>query len=258
MSNADSFLETAANGKYNSSARSSERIKIFTLDGGVEKELPGFRITSEKTTNGKIMSVSLVDGSSVSKAKLDRTQINEFHNFFGATYSYGSKYRKVIDNELWQGVYNVDLYHSFTGYDSRNGAPRKKIEAAVACRKCFIILPTRIITIDHQAPQTGGTKLAILRIFRGLGLTAGGPRLNGKNYKSIQLTASKVGGDPAPVMARPKTEPLKTLNDAGTLYYSVLKANDEGWLGKACLHHYLNLRPMCGPCNSSLSNKNIW
>jgi hypothetical protein len=52
---------------------------------------------------------------------------------------------------------------------------------------------------------------------------------------------------------------MNTLSDAGAIYYSVFEAMNRGAdLQEACMHHYLNLRPLCGPCNSSLSNSNIF
>jgi predicted RNA-binding Zn-ribbon protein involved in translation (DUF1610 family) len=161
-----------------------------------------------------------------------------------------SNYRNVKDNPQWRSVYGAEELNHL--YISKQHGPLAKPEPSVACRSCGIVLPLKVMTVDHQSPQTGGEIGAICRVFRGLGLTKAGPK-GKKNKAAIQANAAAVGGK---VVEQTGTwSDRYTFNDVGTLYYSVMKgANQTAALADKCLHHFLNLRPVCGPCNSRLKN----
>jgi hypothetical protein len=249
----------AASDTFFNAVINNSNIGVFGLEGNTEK--PYFcRITATNSLAG-IPTIYLVDSNPAQPtiyASLTASHINSLFSFLDRN-SYGSKYRNVLNNDLWKAVYLVTHNYRMDAYDTRRNQPLNKYETVVACRKCFLVLPTRIITIDHQGPQSGGELMAFYRVFRGLGLTTGGPRDFGKNYRSVKSMASLVGGSSNTPAGVPRTAPLKTLNATGILYYSIMKY--IGWFDfvkKRCMHHYLNLRPLCGPCNSSLSNRNIW
>lgn len=248
MSNADTFFNTVR----------TSNVFVYGRSGDAEMPYGGDRIhvANDMFGNPRIWCSNYQ--MTIHYASLTAPQINTFFSFLDRN-SFGSKYRDVLKHGIWKAVYNVQENFMLPAYDSRRNLDGHKSETVVACRKCFIKLPTRIITIDHQGPKSGGEMMAFFRVFRGLGLTDGGPRHMGKNYQSVVTMAALVGGKSDVLPGTPRSVPLKTLNATGIIYYSILR--HLGWLDwvkRRCMHHYLNLRPLCGPCNSSLSNRNIW
>jgi hypothetical protein len=124
----------------------------------------------------------------------------------------------------------------------------------VNCRQCGILLPLSVASIDHQAPQTTGITKAMCRFFRSVGCTVG----SGKGTKSITLQykyAPQIGAYDSPSTGN--REERYTLNEIGRMYYTMMHLSGQLDLFKAaCMHSGFNLRPVCPPCNSSLSNTN--
>ena len=87
-----------------------------------------------------------------------------------------------------------------------------------------MLLPLKVLTVDHQKAQAAESSVPIVRVFRGLGLTSGGPKtyqVTRKNKKAVDAYAASVGGQTAqPGNIGDRT----TLNNAGIIYYSVFKA----------------------------------
>jgi hypothetical protein len=97
----------------------------------------------------------------------------------------------------------------------------------------------------------------MLRVFRGFGLTRDPP--GGKKGKAATATFAVTVGGTVGGNGSPDGAGKRTLNPTGILYYTIIReANLEATLEKTCMHHYLNLRPVCLPCNSRLGNLNTW
>lgn len=224
-------------------------IKAHRIEGGAEKLIAGHHVYANIAHN-KVVDLTLrhtATGNVLATVTL--AQATTFFNFVEDSYK-SSNYRDVKSNAQWRAVYNVEdnVLHL---YVHRIHGSMAKPESMVSCRACGIVLPLKVITVDHQAPQTGGDIGAICRIFRGLGLTRGGARGN-KNKTAVQANTVAVGGTVANLGS---WDERYSLNDAGTIYYSIIKeANQLGKLAEHCMQHMLNLRPVCGPCNSRLKN----
>lgn len=222
-------------------------IKAHRIEGGFETPLAGHHVYANIVHN-KVVDLTLRHANNV-LATVTSAQANTFFNFVEDSYK-SSNYRDVKNNAQWRAVYNVqdNVLHSYV--HPTHGSMAKP-ESMVSCRACGIVLPLKVITVDHQAPQTGGDIGAICRIFRGLGLTLGSPRGH-KNKTAVQANAVAVGGTVAQVGS---WDERYSLNDAGVIYYSIIKeAHQLGKLAEHCMQHMLNLRPVCGPCNSRLKN----
>jgi hypothetical protein len=238
-------------------ALSDPAIKAFFLADSLEQPGSGHHVKAVAKYN-QIDTLTLMN-EYVKPAQALHTitgvQIAKFFKLFGVAKGYTkATYRNVKDSPHWRTAYAIEPVW-FSRMHKTHG-PMPLLADATSCRACGLVLPLRNLTIDHQKAQAGGEEAAICRVFRGVGLTVAGPH-GAKNNMALGQFATLVGGNSNP--PRGSREDRYTLNAAGAIYYSVLKAaNQLGELKKACMHHYLNLRPICGPCNSSLGNLNIF
>ena len=81
-----------------------------------------------------------------------------------------------------------------------------------------------------------------------------------KNRFLQRQVAAAVGGTTNVVQfgAKGDLNQRYTLNEKGILFFTVLIQNQmyDDMLGMS-MHHIVNLRPMCGSCNSRLGNSNV-
>jgi hypothetical protein len=219
---------------------------------------PQFTITTDgadRPINPIVTKISLLaNGAEV--ATLTRPELKEFFSFVETNTD--SNYRNVKTNTLWRVVYCVQPLDFFKFDSKLNQTSRVKLEATY-CQKCGINLPLRNLTIDHQKPQQGGDIEAMLRVFRAAGLTVSTG--SGQKNRYIQgQVAKSVGGNVNVLPRGQKGSDLDryTFNDKGIIYFTMLQfygLTDQ--MRQMSMHHVVNLRPMCGPCNSALRNTNI-
>lgn len=230
-------------------------MKAYTLVNGEERKLAD---TVKPVLSFRSFSKLQLKGiNSTLKAEITYDQAAKFFEYLRDGSYAPTMYRNVKNNEHWKTAYGVQNYNFAT--KTKAGVSSSETLNGAACRKCNLILPLKILTVDHQRPQEGGSNLAILRFFRALGLTEGGPSIGGKNRAALARYAANVGGDSTIGAAASKDAKKYQLSSVGIIYYTVLwHGKFIGKLQEVCMHHYLNLRPLCGPCNSSLSNSNIW
>jgi hypothetical protein len=184
--------------------------------------------------------------------RIDGGQVSKFFEALNKRYA-PTTYRNVKNSAEWKANYGV-AQHNFTAI-SKAGTHSIVIADATSCRVCGLLLPLTHLTVDHQKAQVGGELASVLRVFRGFGLTVAGPT-GGKGKATATAVAISLGGT---VGLGGSRADRYTLNLAGIIYYSVFriaKAIDD--LTTVCMHHPLNLRPVCGPCNSSLQNQNVF
>jgi hypothetical protein len=183
------------------------------------------------------------------------TQIRAFSDIFERdSFKKKNSYREIKDNQDWRNIYGVD-YPNLDWIDPKSGAVTNVATPSVYCRACGIYMPLKLATVDHQRPQAGGAILAVCRVFRALGLTEGGAT-GAKGQYFNQIYAASVGGTVDGKIYG--GEERYTLNPIGEIYYSLLQKSGLMLEFKdVCMHSVYNLRPVCGPCNSSLSNSNV-
>jgi hypothetical protein len=100
---------------------------------------------------------------------------------------------------------------------------------------------------------------AMLRVFRVLGLTVSTG--SGQKNRFLQGQFAPFVGGQTTILSRGdrgSTPDRYTLSAKGIIYFTALQhyALTKEMMPMA-MHHIVNLRPMCGPCNSSLRNSNI-
>lgn len=188
---------------------------------------------------------------------LTRTELNNFFSFVQDNTD--TNYRTVKNNNLWRTLYGVNG-RTFDTYDSKSNTRGTKQYDTTYCQKCHVVLPLRNLTIDHQKPQKGGEMQAMMRVFRAAGLTISTGTGNKNRYLQGQV-AQGVGGNTT-VLPRGGTRGSDadrySLSTKGIIYYTALyHAKQAGAMLAMSMHHIANLRPMCGPCNSSLRNSNV-
>lgn len=237
-----------------------QRQDAYYLEKGVHtKETQGSFFIARRARNtsphlNAIGHFELVDHQNLIRATLDRTQYSNLLRLLSGEYCFTkSTYREVKKYQKWKTIYSVQNIHFHVLV---NGHVVGTQGEGTFCRgKCGIFLPLSALSVDHQKPQKGGQTEALLRIFRGFGLTKAGPK-GLKNRGALNEYMGLVGGG----SYDPGNDPVQrnTLNSMGMLYYSILTHfNKLNELKDICMHHYLNLRPMCVSCNSSRKNSGV-
>jgi hypothetical protein len=170
-----------------------------------------------------------------------------------------TEYRQILDNDCFKTLYDVKV-RSWDYIEAGKLASRS--QPSVACMICGLVLPTSHVDIDHQGPKSGGEYIAVLKNFHVVGLTKEGPR-GPKGLALLQYFKHKTAMGAVPTKpGRPKLGGVDaanryTLNDEGAALYSFVSAcglEAKETLLSQCMNSLFNLRPACGPCNSSRKN----
>lgn len=209
--------------------------------------------------------------------KLSQTKVMRGLNFIIDNKYAPTQYRKVKENRFFEMFYGVSdrafryekppgaRIPGFIGpqtYEETQGTAYTEEQRGAACQDCGLFLPLRQLTIDHQSPQTGGEYKAVLKVFRACGWTVEGPK--GAKGQQILNTIGAAGP-----MNRVYAHNARSTGHAGTSRTNRYTMNEFGAivitllsnvgvspqnLIDACMHNVINLRPVCGPCNSSRGN----
>lgn len=165
-----------------------------------------------------------------------------------------STYREsVFENADWCALYQKRTM-KFAGIE---GTQQTEIERdAFPCFKCGILFPKENITIDHQYPQEGGMARAALKTLRALGLTVTGPSgkkatLMGKRAKNILAVPTEIKTKRGHIAVKVTDNNKTTLTDEGIAFFSIAKELGGGMFGTYCMHSIINMKPLCGYCNTS-------
>ena len=171
---------------------------------------------------------------------------------------------KILDEHsysptVYTNVFNHTWWKAYYGFGSRSvkymGATGEALGAAentYPCHDCKLILPERLITVDHQRPQAGHAYEAVIKVFRAMGLAQGTPKGH-KGQTVVGYWAGLVGGVSGPPSG--STDDRYSTNDIGSIYLTLVAwAGETAALETACMHHMINLRPLCPSCNSPTRN----
>ncbi|MEM7165331.1 MAG: hypothetical protein AAF581_07705 [Planctomycetota bacterium] len=190
-------------------------------------------------------------------------------------YSYGeTNYRDAKGSKLIQELYMFGRYrlNYMTGIDNQTYAPQwssKEVEG-YPCHYCGLLIPDKLVQLDHQRPKTGGRVTAVAKVLRWYGLTRGPGK--GPKHQAMALGQGKGGGKRVLRPIAPKGQPTGdagqpgnwsedkkqryTTNVAGTALISVLHAAELYKAFEArCVNSNINLVPSCGACNRARSNR---
>lgn len=175
--------------------------------------------------------------------------INNLSSFIARIehFSFPGEHRSVLTFHPWRTFYHVAKRQ--LAYLDSNGSlvNNKPPEDSVACFDCGLLQPLKAIHIDHQRPQVGNSCEPICKVFRAMGLTVDGPR----GPKGTEFAGKWTTGVAGRAGVATGFHPSKyTLNDIGMLYYTLaVWSKADFTLSQHCLHHIMNLRPLCMGCN---------
>jgi hypothetical protein len=184
-------------------------------------------------------------------APVTRQQLVQFVAIIQQSYI-DNQHRGVLQQAQWRALYHVG--QRVLSYLGQNGLPLNPAPMVdtVACADCGLVLPLRNIDIDHQRPFAGNDREPVCKVFRAMGLTVGGPDGH-KGQGVVAAYMAQVGGLPG--AANAALGDKYTLNDRGEIFYTLVN-----WAGKSlimeerCRNHIINLRPLCGACNTPNRN----
>ncbi len=158
---------------------------------------------------------------------------------------YPKSHRQILSNQNWLTLYHASAHPvAWASVDpSGNAAPHIYMRS-IPCSGCGLVLPLGAIQIDHSRPQAGEKMEAVVKFFRHLNLTVGGP----KGAKGQATVTGLVGL--AQMNAPATLQDRYTLNPLGRMLFQlIVSAGQRQELIHACMDSYANLRPMCAQCN---------
>jgi|GEM_PF-6220907 len=237
-------------------------VQLKTLANGVKTDVAGHSLRFD---NGKRTVTKLQQWPAPKAIEEVSYKLLEDIVYTIGLYNFHDKnYAAIKSNRTFQGFY---------GYGQRNvnywdgTALVQRLVDTYLCMRCGIVLPEALITIDHQKPQAGGELLAVLKVFRALGLTKEGPK-GAKGQTLAQFTSHSshlsfvVWGHPQAIAPHDKVVSgdkslRQTLSDTGAIVFTALSAfsTDEQTLKTQCMHSLINLKPLCHSCNTSKGNQ---
>ncbi|OEZ55478.1 hypothetical protein [Duganella sp. HH105] len=241
-------------------------VKLRTLQNGVKVDVPGQFLYFDHSR--KI--ASRVRRSHLPPEILEEISygaIEEIVKTIGLYNMHDGSYASIKSSSTFQAFY---------GYAKRSvsylegGAVVSKLVDTFPCRRCGIILPQELMTVDHQKPQAGGQLLAILKVLRAFGFTEGRPkgakggtlrsmRSHNEHWQFAMQATPKILPPPSVPIDEDSKAARQTLNDQGAMIFTALSSfgADEEVLKKQCMHSLINLKPMCQSCNSSKGNQTV-
>ena len=197
------------------------------------------------TTGGTLQ--LLRNGTNQLLGQLTLAQMQVFDRFLIEFSKTPTTYRNIKYDQQWKNLY--DFATRAVNYVDKDGTATTKMEETVPCRECGLILPIKLISVDHQKAKSGEALDPVFKIFRAIGYAEQHPGGH-KGQQILAHFAADAGG--ATLQGSGKYE----LNAAGVIVFSIFRSS--GWyqnLKDLSMHHLVNLRPVCAFCNSSLGDK---
>lgn len=178
--------------------------------------------------------------------------------------SFGSQHGLAKKDAIWRGMYLRALRP--VPYIKADGTPGTMNLETYPCHNCGLVLPSKMIDVDHHFPQSMQGPHHILRVLKAFNMSQQGPsRPTGKAARY------KASGSLAGFTLNPKGRPYKdvshiqnnnadkrkyTTNILGSVFLSLIAWVDGGNdLARLCMNSRLNLVPLCGACNRKKTNK---
>ncbi|WP_341702541.1 hypothetical protein [Ferrovibrio sp.] len=166
-----------------------------------------------------------------------------------------SSYRQVLSDPNWQAMYRCPGGTASIPYITPAASATTNTEEAYPCHNCGLVMPTRLVQIDHHHPQSGGSGMAVLKALRACGYTvgvAGGPKA-GQLQSGVYAFIPPKGSPSGTFTHSTASSVLRyTLSDEGSIFLTVAAvANQVGALKSVCVNSVINLVPLCAYCNGS-------
>jgi len=183
------------------------------------------------------------------KWKMTDVEWRKFWDFVEnqTTYFTPATYQNVKANAEWQSLYGLAA-RQVAYLDKKGQITFPIVNTTMACKRCGLVLPFDSITVDHQKPKTGGEREALFKMFKVMGLTTDAFKSSGRKGKFW-------GGRDGFTFMFGDEPSIGWYNWAGVLFYTLLiESGHADDFAKVCIHHAINLAPMCLHCNAQKNN----
>jgi hypothetical protein len=241
---------------------------LWTIESGKDKLVVGGKIQFDQANN-LVFIPNTIAGLTYDQIWTIAMVIDELS--YAAT-TYGNIVNHRLFQQLYQRGQRPVAYVKGTTFSTQS-------EDTFPCQICGIVLPASCIDIDHIRPKKGGELEAVAKVLRTLDLTVKGP--TGQKSPQLQSTlqlarlhqqgmvtglnsfmnSGLLTAVPTRVGRAPKIQPTSSLGDRyslnwqGFLFYTVVKSlGSKTELEVRSMNSMINLRPLCGHCNSSRQN----
>ncbi|WP_159727779.1 hypothetical protein [Methylosinus sp. Ce-a6] len=233
-------LALEVNGFIRNSRKTSS---VYDLNGLFPTMRSGMNIETT-AASGMLTSLTLYDDRGQIYETAIESDIAAFWQLTEGLCTARTTYRAIKANADWQGVHAVGQRAIF--YEINGGALPVVQPATVVCKRCNVVMTLEAATIDHRHPQSGGERQAARRVFRAVGLT----------QQHARHPAGRIIEERSPFKDRRAGFPGGSLSYLGVIFFTCIKiANKYEAFAAACIHHLVNLEPLCFRCNSS---KGAW
>lgn len=241
--------------------------KFWIIENGRKMEIPGCKLAFKQIAGTREVAIQ----AGLTKFQVFTMSVSDILKIAGAIHDIGlapSTYAGIKGSSPWRKLYQHGKRKLW--YINGTTLQAGEDEDTFPCMQCGLVLPERLITVDHQRPQSGGEVEAVTKVLRAMGLTKGDP--SGAKGKVFQAAFEKdrllgyvlfgIGAKPIPtrigrsVVHSSTLKERYTLTNAGAIFLSLAVAAgvyDE--LAKLSMHSLLNLAPLCQSCNSSKGDK---
>lgn len=173
--------------------------------------------------------------------------------YMGST---ASEYRgNLFSCDVWVKMYQGASYS--IPYIS-GSSPSLKTEPAMPCHLCGLVLPNKIVQIDHIKPSSGGGDHAIIKLLRYLSNDFTNAARIGKRFNGIEPVVVLTKSDSVRRVKETDSSILEryTLTEKGNIFLSILLAACvKYYVIDSCVNSLINMQPLCPTCNNSKSNK---
>jgi hypothetical protein len=206
------------------------------------------------------------------RASVAANLLNQHDNL---TFGGGSAdYSNAKANPVWRQLYHRQSRQLFFRTAIGNEALAGANIDSYPCHYCGIILPEKLIQVDHQLPKAGAPGAAILKTLHSLngGLTTSAAH-GAKNIQAANIAASHVAAlATIPVkgyaFGKAWNAPALPLGGAKALRYSLTPEGEtfltiaimmlgEQRFTNECINSILNLVPACASCNGAAGKGNM-
>jgi hypothetical protein len=239
-------------------------ITVRSITAGNYTKHDDDELTFEKVNGMKVVRLrNRVDGQVTTMTRREVYDIlREIQAMAFPLSKHHSDHRLVLQDVQWKRLYQHGQRKlKYIQYNAVVDGPE---EETFPCKNCGIVLPIKLIQVDHQAPRgvLGGPFEAIAKVFRAFGYTQEGPKgLKGKAFPGAWKGWGDMPKDRIlPIPRQPSVrindyyvKQRYTLNGKGKILLSLVRTAGLDCyedFEALCVNSRLNLAPLCSHCNT--------
>ncbi len=246
-----SVQEMVQNGVVAKVSTPGKKFLAYTMVNDVIRPLAGAEVKLEGFGTPSAVKVHLLSAKGAKYTVIVGSQWTTFWDVLNQDSLAPTTYGTVKNNATWKAIYNVGpasiMYWSGGTRSDQGGAATPVIEQEVlVCKECKLLMPLKAATVDHRNPKTGGEYAAMYKVFKAMNLAMDEPTgKKGQHLNARTMSLRKLPDFPS--------DSDLTYEGIGILS-AILHGGQEAAFKEICVHHFLNLQPMCFRCNSQKGN----